>query len=477
MEEEQAKRVARKLEAKKLKHERIVEAGGKRPRPEKTDNGVTVTTTYTAPPKNRKKKKIEPKKSHDQHHRFGRVMDHAPCPNQSRFSTLSIAIPGSIVSNAQTQELRTHLVGQIARAAAIYHVDEIVVFNDGLGKEIKPNFRSHYRNRGKEKDHRDEDRDENGGGNGADKKIMDKPEEGRREQDEMNGLVPSTDPHAFMARILQYCECPQYLRRHFFPMHPDLQFAGLLAPLDAPHHVRALDRCEYREGVVTEKRASGEEGGSLVNCGIRNQLVEIDRVLSPGIRCTVYIEPRAYTKPGKSLKGKVVSPSEPREKDGTYWGYQTRMASSIKAIFDEAPFQGGYDLKIGTSERGDVCVDDESFGKKHASQLSSFQHAIIVLGGVAGIEECVDADERLGLSGNDSKKLFDLWVNICQYQGSRTIRTEEALMISLAKLRPLMFSKHGPVDQKKSVRTENNLPPAIDFSDEEPSDESSCSEE
>eukprot|EP00557_Chaetoceros_sp_GSL56_P009314 CAMPEP_0176499546 /NCGR_PEP_ID=MMETSP0200_2-20121128/12989_1 /TAXON_ID=947934 /ORGANISM="Chaetoceros sp., Strain GSL56" /LENGTH=53 /DNA_ID=CAMNT_0017897981 /DNA_START=81 /DNA_END=238 /DNA_ORIENTATION=- len=53
MEEEQAKRVARKLEAKKLKHERIVEAGGKRPRPEKTDNGVTVTTTYTAPPKNR----------------------------------------------------------------------------------------------------------------------------------------------------------------------------------------------------------------------------------------------------------------------------------------------------------------------------------------------------------------------------------------------------------------------------------------
>ena len=53
-------------------------------------------------------------------------MEHVPCPNKSRMSTLSIAIPGSIVSNAQTQELRTHLVGQIARAAAIYHVDEIV---------------------------------------------------------------------------------------------------------------------------------------------------------------------------------------------------------------------------------------------------------------------------------------------------------------------------------------------------------------
>jgi predicted SPOUT superfamily RNA methylase MTH1 len=35
-----------------------------------------------------------------------------------------------------------------------------------------------------------------------------------------------SDPHA---RMLQYCECPQYLRRNFFPMHSDLQLAGLLA--------------------------------------------------------------------------------------------------------------------------------------------------------------------------------------------------------------------------------------------------------
>jgi hypothetical protein len=272
MEQEKAKRAARKLEAKKLKHERIVEAGGKRPRPEKPHDGGLNKSVPS--PKNRKRKKTEPKKSNDQHHRFGRVMDHAPCPNQSRFSTLSIAIPGSIVSNAQTQELRTHLVGQIARAAAIYHVDEIVVFNDGLGKEIRPHFRGQYRNRGREKDHTEEGRDESGANDQTEKKNKDKPQEANRDHEEMNGLLPSTDPHAFMARILQYCECPQYLRRHFFPMHPDLQFAGLLPPLDAPHHVRALDRCEYREGVVTDKRGPGEEGCSLVNCGIRNQLVE-----------------------------------------------------------------------------------------------------------------------------------------------------------------------------------------------------------
>lgn len=61
-------------------------------------------------------------------------------------------------------------------------------------------------------------------------------------------------------------------------MHPDLQFAGVLAPLDAPHHVRALDRSEFREGVVMEKMGTGDgkdaAAGSLVNCGIRNQPVQ-----------------------------------------------------------------------------------------------------------------------------------------------------------------------------------------------------------
>jgi hypothetical protein len=30
-----------------------------------------------------------------------------------------------------------------------------------------------------------------------------------------------------MARILQYLECPQYLRKSFFPQHKDLQYAGM----------------------------------------------------------------------------------------------------------------------------------------------------------------------------------------------------------------------------------------------------------
>lgn len=446
----------RKLEAKRMKRDLIESSGGKRPRPAKSDN-VTNKNSKKNKRSNQMSKKGKP--SNESQNRFGRVMEQVPCTNTPRKSTLSIALPGSIVSNAQTMELRTHLVGQIARAAAIYHVDEIVIFNDQLAQDIKPHFRSHYR------------------------KKMDHETEGSKEDKDSgntnsnDNLIPSTDPHIFMARILQYCECPQYLRRQFFGMHPDLQFAGLLSPLDAPHHVREGDRCLFREGVVYDK--TGPNGNSVVNCGIRNQLVEIDRVIPPGIRCTVKIEPREYASPGKTMKGVVVSPSAPREHNGAYWGYTTRIASSIKAIFDECPYPGGYDLKIGTSERGDVSVDDGSFQSKISKSYANFKHSIIILGGVSGIEECVDADETMDITGNESKKLFDVWVNICQYQGSRTIRTEEAVMISLSRIRPLLFPIIDANAANRTLSKITNMPlQDVIFSDHEDlSDESSSSSE
>ena len=60
---------------------------------------------------------------------------------------MSIALPGSILDNAQSAELRTYLAGQIARALAVFCVDEVVVFEDkakkvaGVGEDKKKSKR------------------------------------------------------------------------------------------------------------------------------------------------------------------------------------------------------------------------------------------------------------------------------------------------------------------------------------------------
>ena len=49
-------------------------------------------------------------------------------------------------------------------------------------------------------------------------------------------------------------------------MHPDLKYAGVLPPLDAPHHLRSTEWGPYREGVVRQADASS---GSLLDVGLQ----------------------------------------------------------------------------------------------------------------------------------------------------------------------------------------------------------------
>lgn len=46
---------------------------------------------------------------------------------KKELKTVSIAVPGSILENAQSAELRTYVAGQIARAACIYNIDEVSI--------------------------------------------------------------------------------------------------------------------------------------------------------------------------------------------------------------------------------------------------------------------------------------------------------------------------------------------------------------
>lgn len=223
-------------------------------------------------------------------HRFGRVMEQVPCRQRGRYSTVSIAVPGSVLANCQTKELKTLLVGQLARAATIYHIDEIVVFNDRLGQDnsnTNKGWRDFKRRKQQELNnptvHEQTRPDEKSSTAPTTDDPSAKPHEKTKTEEtaaERPARVPKSTQEEFMARVLQYCECPQYLRKVFFPRHPDLQYAGLLPPMDAPHHVRVDHRSAFREGVVMEYRSKStnpdgsRNPNSFVNCGIRNRPVE-----------------------------------------------------------------------------------------------------------------------------------------------------------------------------------------------------------
>ncbi|KAK4985957.1 hypothetical protein LTR50_005620 [Elasticomyces elasticus] len=347
-------------------------------------------------------------------------------PKKGRSHTLSIAIPGSIVTNAITFERKTALASSIARASAVFNVDEIVIFNDGQTPEPRtPHTTGSQR----------------------------APSSG------------DTDPNEFLYHVLSYLECPPYLRKPLFPMHENLRLAGTMPSLDMPHHLKPDEWCQYREGVTlgppdplqhTKKRskhssasaASSSPTATAVDCGLPiNPTIPVS--LPPNTRVTLKFPtpaPPDYNTE-RELAADAVSPDTPREEAGYYWGYSTRLAPSLSAVFTECPYGGGYDVGVGTSERG-VPLPSFLSSSLHAAQdapaefPAEWRHLVLVFGGVAGLEAAFAADRELLDGGvEEVRDVFDYWVNVLPGQGSRTIRTEEAVWIGLMGFRGLVSAR------------------------------------
>lgn len=310
-------------------------------------------------------------------------------PSGGRSFTLSVALAGSVIANAKGHEQKTFLAGQIARALAVFCVDEVVIFDD-----------------------------------------EDEPTQKSRPAIADGDYTALSHPDHFLAHVLSYLETPPHLRKALLPRHPNLQTAGALPSLDMPHHPRAKEWCEYREGVT--QGPSPSRDGTLVDVGLSNSVTVSDEI-PPGTRVTVHLTDDHWAE--------TVSPSAPREEKGYYWGFTVRQCNSLSNVLTECPFDGGYDITIGTSERGaplSEVITEPRFSKP--AELG-FQHVLLVFGGVAGLEKAAKNDQELqnmGITEKNVNELFDAWVNVLPGQGSRTIRTEEAIWLGLMGFRPFI---------------------------------------
>ena len=127
---------------------------------------------------------------------------------------IAIAIPASVISDTPHLREKTSKIGLIGRAAAIFRVNEIIIYHD----DCKAN------------------------------------------QYQFADLIVT---------LLTYMETPQYLRKRLFKLDPRLQYVGIVPPLRTPHHPlnrksKNLKFGEYREGVVL----STTEDGVLVDIGV-----------------------------------------------------------------------------------------------------------------------------------------------------------------------------------------------------------------
>jgi predicted SPOUT superfamily RNA methylase MTH1 len=273
---------------------------------------------------------------------------------------LVIAVPASVISDVPHLREKTAKVGLIGRAAAIFRVDEIVVYRD------------------------------------------DPREKQKAELD-------------LVATLLSYLETPQYLRKSLFGLEPRLRYAGILPPLRTPHHPssgRATDLRvgDYREGVVL----AAVKEGLQVDVGVEQPALLRDKAYAVGERLTLQVV---------KTVGRVEVQAANRGDIPEYWGYRVTIEQgSLGRVVENA----NANLTVGTSRKGAAIGH---IAGELARKWKTASSILVVFGSPSrGLYE-IATDEGVRL-----EEMLDFVVNTVPCQGTETVRTEEAVLASLAVL-------------------------------------------
>ncbi|NJE30540.1 methylase [Thermococcus sp. 18S1] len=197
----------------------------------------------------------------------------------------------------------------------------------------------------------------------------------------------------FIKTILEYAETPQYLRKRLFPLMPELRYVGVIPPLRTPHHkLKGKPRVgEIREGFAFRKGRR-----TYADIGLDDlAAVEGD------------VEGRATFRIVSARPLRVI-PAKPEE----YWGYRVHLTrKSLAKTLKKARL----DLAIATSRKGRDVRE-------------------VKLPPLEGEVGFVFGSPRKGVMEllGEEEYDFDLILNTIPNQRTATVRTEEAVLATLA---------------------------------------------
>lgn len=214
---------------------------------------------------------------------------------------------------------------------------------------------------------------------------------------------------------LNYMETPQYLRKRLFPLNPDLQFGGILPPLRTPHHPLNRKASELVDGSFREGVTESKSGGVVyVDIGVEKPIPLSDSDVPLNTRVTVRIVKRGNA---------IVASRANRDEIADYWGF---TVDSVKSSFSELVKSGRFGLVVATSRYG---RDFRELSNEIGKRWRGASNVLVAFGSPSrGLQDIVKKE------GSSLERLVDFVVNVVPCQGTETVRTEEALLATLAIL-------------------------------------------
>jgi methyltransferase len=269
---------------------------------------------------------------------------------------LWVAIPDSSLSDEQTKRDKSIKIAQFARSSSIFRVRRIYVYHDSLSQTER-------------------------------------------------------DDPDLLKTILRYLDTPQYLRKILYPRIRQLEYAGILHPIKAPHHrppedIKQVKAGDVRIGVIVKVKGHlfAEVGlGSLVpfvGQGFEGKKVNVK-----------------FASPYPNLMAIEATQDDIVE----YWGYEVKEVRSLGKLL--ASMENAE--VIITSRKGSYFRNIEA---KLAERAKDAQTILVVFGAPKHGVHDILAKEGASL------KRPAFVVNMFPNQGTETVRLEEAILGTLAVL-------------------------------------------
>ena len=275
---------------------------------------------------------------------------------------LNIAIPSNILEDCNNLRSKTQKLGQIARAAAIFRVQKIIIYS--IDKTTMENY-------------------------SQDIKLI--------------------------KGILEYLDCPQYLRKSLIPKLPMFKYVGTLPPLRTPHHplekeFGEIARNSIREGFVL----FSNQYYSNIEIGLEKPLKIKIPNLPKNTRIILKLKKQQNILSGVPIK---------KENIKEYWGFDVEIFEESLKLFRKK--FSNY-IIVATSKRG---IPIKQINNGLVKKFGERNKIIILFGSPnKGLFEIFENN------GINLAEWVDLVINSIPKQGTHTIRVEEAIFSTLAVL-------------------------------------------
>jgi methyltransferase len=269
---------------------------------------------------------------------------------------LWITLPDSSLSDEQTKRDKSIKIAQFARACSIFRVKRIYIYHDSL---------SHF----------------------------------------------EKEDSYLLKTILRYLDTPQYLRKILFPMMHQLQYAGVLHPIKAPHHrvvedIKKIKAGDVRTGVIVKVK-----GQLFVEVGLASLVPFIGKGFEGKKVNVKFIDPYPNLKAIEAIEEDIFD----------YWGYEVKEVPSISKLLSSVEKT---DIII-TSRKGRHFKNIEA---RLSEDAKSGRNFLVAFGSPKyGLHDIL-------IKEGASVKPYEHVVNMFPNQGTETVRLEEAVLGTLAIL-------------------------------------------